>query len=421
MAPQRQVRAILAMAVVALVGSTAAQNRTLLTRPDTEDCGLDCLRASLQLATQEAGASLAPAMPSLASASGSVLPVVAVHSGEVVRPNATLLPGSVQRRMAQVSSLQNHKGTIIFTHLRRAGGTVLETYVLRPFCKHLEKETHSKAGETYNCREGGLARHYRMDQSTLARISTELEHVSLVWRHCPFGVHEIIHQPFVYITMLRTPIKRLLSWAAYCIAYSPNNCMTLKFKQNSGSRRRRPKPGVDQARRFYEARSELNAKTKLPSFRGLEPFHPPALEFRLDDNYSTRMLCGEPAHDHPVPIGREHLACALRNMDQQYAFVGVTERYEASICVLRELLRIPKKYVKDMRNDKATTGSTKRPLPPEMAQVYAPYVALDNELHAYAHMRLDQDLAQSDSCSEAFGSHDHDIGELERFRKILSL
>lgn len=105
---------------------------------------------------------------------------------------------------------------------------------------------------------------------------------------------------------------------------------------------------------------------KIASFV-LQVFHSPALEFRLDDNYATRMLCGPPAHDHvrtkragfewvgiawiggevgcdqtapdripggslismlaqPVPIHQEHLACALRNLDQLYAFVGVTER-----------------------------------------------------------------------------------------------
>ena len=26
------------------------------------------------------------------------------------------------------------------------------------------------------------------------------------------------------------------------------------------------------------------------------PFHPDNLEFRLDDNYQTRMVCGPPAH-----------------------------------------------------------------------------------------------------------------------------
>ena len=53
---------------------------------------------------------------------------------------------------------------------------------------------------------------------------------ALVWRHCPYGLHTLIDQKpsepriYVYVTMLRDPLERMMSWFAYCNKYSPNKC-----------------------------------------------------------------------------------------------------------------------------------------------------------------------------------------------------
>ena len=54
---------------------------------------------------------------------------------------------------------------------------------------------------------------------------------ALVWRHCPFGLHTLLdptpklpQQHYVYVTMMREPLARMISWFAYCDKYSPNKC-----------------------------------------------------------------------------------------------------------------------------------------------------------------------------------------------------
>ena len=80
----------------------------------------------------------------------------------------------------------------------------------------------------------------------------------------------------------------------------------------------------------------------------------------------TRMICGASAHDYSVPLSLEHRTCALDHLEQEYAFVAVTERYAESVCLLAELVGIPPASTK-VKNDKATTGS--KGAPPDFKKV----------------------------------------------------
>jgi len=51
-------------------------------------------------------------------------------------------------------------------------------------------------------------------QSERKAFAADLGSAALQWRHCPFGLHELLppKTPHVYITMLRDPLDRMLSW-----------------------------------------------------------------------------------------------------------------------------------------------------------------------------------------------------------------
>jgi hypothetical protein len=122
--------------------------------------------------------------------------------------------------------VRERRGIILFTHIRRAGGTVLEDYVLKPYVKSTKRAAHL-------CKEGELARFYRMGPNQRKRHAAELSGKALLWRHCPYGVHDLLPAPresHVYITMLRSPLERMLSWFAYCNKYSPNKCHAGKVR-----------------------------------------------------------------------------------------------------------------------------------------------------------------------------------------------
>ena len=82
-----------------------------------------------------------------------------------------------------------------------------------------------------------------MPKSMRAKYARELSAAALQWRHCPFGLHTLLPEaarpsgvavPYVYITMLRKPLDRMLSWFAYCNKYSPNKCQAGKDYMKKG-------------------------------------------------------------------------------------------------------------------------------------------------------------------------------------------
>ena len=128
-------------------------------------------------------------------------------------------------------------------------------------------------------------------------------------------------------------------------------------------------------------------------------FHSNHLEYTLDDNYQTRMICGPPAHDHPIPISSEHLDCALRHLEE-YTVVGVMERFEETLCVLSSALGIERPV---LESDPYATGARGAPIPPDLAGRWKQYVVHDEALLARANTRLDADVRGRVECGGAGG------------------
>jgi len=139
----------------------------------------------------------------------------------VVEVNTTTAVGSASKPLAGNSSTNGYgcpepdavtgaagEPLIIFTHMRRTGGTVLENQVLKPLAER------RAAAQTLEATEGGLALFARMSRCQRARFGNDLARSALVWRHVPYGVHELLggRKPYMYITVLRDPSRRMLSW-----------------------------------------------------------------------------------------------------------------------------------------------------------------------------------------------------------------
>ena len=120
--------------------------------------------------------------------------------------------------------------------------------------------------------------------------------------HMPFGLHELLPEPSRYITFLREPVRRVLSH--YRMAIRKNQL-----------------PADHQ---IDPSRADWN----LGAF--------PALG-RSFDNGQTRMLAGACLR---LPFGacrEEHLQLAKRHVDTHFDFVGLTERFDLSLLLLRRL------------------------------------------------------------------------------------
>ena len=172
------------------------------------------------------------------------------------------------------------KAIVLFTHLRRCGGSFVEDALLKPHAKRL-------GSKPLLCKEGALARLQRLAHPLRRQFKRQLEEAPLVWRHCPFGAHELLgeERPYVYITMLRKPYSRMASWFAYCDKYSRDKCHTAPYQVHGGSK----------ILNFYQARrrkydsiepSKLDAARSAPVINA-QTFHPNWLEYALDDNYAS--------------------------------------------------------------------------------------------------------------------------------------
>lgn len=312
--------------------------------------------------------------------------------------NYTSLKSSKPTRVATIGASPN--AIILFTHLRRCGGTFVEEALLKPL---VNAKQH--ANKPFLCKEGALARHHRLHASDRYTFAQALIHTPLVWRHCPYGIHTLVEpaRPYVYVTMLRQPAARMASWFAYCDRYSPNKCKTdtklleIQLRQSNE---------LSRMTAFYRTRRSTASKLSRPGPpRALTTFHPDWLEFVLDDNYATRMICGGGAHEARPPLANASLSCAEAHLEHEYAFVGALERRDESLCVLAHMLGFPRFLRQNAAGAAAklrgpTTDSRFTQLPRDFLDEFAGYMRLDNLLYASAVNILELHLTQFPQCNQ---------------------
>ena len=247
------------------------------------------------------------------------------------------------------------------------------------------------------CKEGELARHARLAAPARRKFAADLDKAPLVWRHCPFGVHDLLGaaRPYVYVTMLRLPFARMASWFAYCTTYSKDKCHTAPYKQRDAAESKML-AFYGARRRKYDAfpPAKVEAARAAPVAK-LATFHPNWIEYALDDNYATRMVAGGPMHDHPVPLPAAALDAARDHLRTQYAFVGTLERQAESLCVLGALVGAPVAKVQGDKHRGPTTHTKSKDHPADFLAKFADYARLDAELYKEADALLEAHVADA--------------------------
>jgi hypothetical protein len=250
---------------------------------------------------------------------------------------------------------ENGQPTIIFLHIGRTAGTTLN-YVL----------------------DGQYPRRriYQVDSHRLSESIAEFRDLPADRRramrvlrgHVSFGIHEAIPGPSTYITLLRDPIERIISHYQYV--------------------RERP--------------HRLSARV-IDEEMTLEDYVRSGISVELND-WQTRVLAG--ATESPFgATGREMLDQALANVDEHFSVVGLSERFEEAVVMLKRSFGWRRAYYTKLN---ATRERPSRSDVPDGAlRAIQELNALDIELYERARSRLDETIRDDPSFAD-------DLRELRR-------
>ena len=231
---------------------------------------------------------------------------------------------------------------LIFVHMFKAGGTSLRRVIRKQF------------HEAKVCLLNG---NFAESNAWRALPQEERDTFDLVIGHQHYGHHEFLSQRASYMTMLREPVDRVLSFYFY----------VKRFKDH------------------YLYNHGFTDETALEEFVENE-------RFIALDNIQTRLLNQQPVKHHPFgSVDEEMFAVALANLER-IERVGVVERMDEFLEVLRvaEGWTIPEAPVKNRTDNRPKVGDQ----PEAVLERIRELNQFDIRLHEAACARFERDWAQ---------------------------
>lgn len=192
-------------------------------------------------------------------------------------------------------------------------------------------------------------------RATVKRLRTFPEerrrHLQAVRGHFIYGIHDCLPQGGTYITMLRDPVKRVLSSYQF-ILRRPLHPLHRKLK----------KKGV-----------------------GVKEF----LEFTANrQNLQTKMLAGVP---YVGPCEDSTLAQAQEHLEKSFRVVGISERFQESLLLIATSFDWTIPYYENRKVTK-----TRLAVAPDVIEMIRDLNRHDLALYAYGLSRLEQDLQKNE-------------------------
>ena len=235
--------------------------------------------------------------------------------------------------------------TLIFQHIPKTGGITLSLWLLQHFDRdkvfHVRHPQHAQApifGGTWGTAE-----------DFAALPEEERSRFLCVMGHMPFGIHEHIPRRARYFTVLRDPIKRILS------QHGQYNRMVNNQEIESG--------------RVLSLQEYLEHK-------------PNALE-----NHQARFLLAEAYHGKSQA---ERFRLVQECLNEHFLLVGVLEKFEETVLVLNQRMGWPS--VPYRRENVGRLKSSPREIPPPLIELMRERNRLDFQIHAYAKESLEKAL-----------------------------
>ncbi|NNK87401.1 MAG: sulfotransferase family 2 domain-containing protein [Flavobacteriaceae bacterium] len=251
------------------------------------------------------------------------------------------------------------RNSLIFLHIPKNGGTTFHSILNRLYPRE-STFTLTTVNKT------------RTNYKEFIKIQKEEEkRIKLLKGHAPFGMHRFMDPGTKYITFLRRPEERVISFYYYVLR-KPNNKLFPTIKHGNLS--------------LYDFVTQVNS-TEV-------------------NNCQVQWISG--IYD------REDLMLekALENIDNHFAFVGITEKFDESLVMLRKQLSWPIPYY-TVKNK-----TSKRPMletiDDKTLEAIRNYNQLDIQLYDIMYQRFNEQIEAEKPLSK-------ELMELRLYNRIYSI
>lgn len=241
------------------------------------------------------------------------------------------------------------KKAVAFVHIPKAGGSTLHRIIDRQYPRRTILRLDMQRSDW---------------PAVIAGISEKQKQEALCLRgHMPYGVHKFIARETRYITILRDPVKRFVS----------------KYKNLLREPERAPELGIP-----------------LDRLGTLEDFTAFQVE-RNAMNFQTRMIAGyldlaNPLPPYP-PLPADALEVALRNIERDFAVVGIMERFDESLVLMKQALGWGTLLY--ARQNVSYQGLKPAQIPQETLDLIRAHNSLDDEMYRWARAELDRKIEEA--------------------------
>jgi len=203
-----------------------------------------------------------------------------------------------------------------------------------------------------------------------------MKYLDIIQGHLQYGIHEKLNRNIKYFTIIRDPIKRILS-TYYYIINQPNNPQNLSNAKKTMS--------------IYDY---INS--------GINPFL---------INGQTQLIAGnECSIDDPYIKSSELLEIAKNNINENFIFAGITEKFDESILLLKRMLNWKSPYYSKANQTKNKPDYNKIDI--NVRDFIKEHNQLDIDLYNYVRKLINKKI---DEAGNDF------LIELNRYRKINSI